>query len=173
MKRVVNWNKYLSRPELSRQNTNLNYLIEPSFEGVNRLFVLAFENDEQRKVHSGYYLPNLNIKNYNVMINRENFFNQPIKDNKVTYENIRKIATGTGDDYITGCLLDYQYFRDNYKMVAVDLSRQQAFDADPRAIQQINFTANLDRAGETIVYFILEEPEETKLNFAQGTVKVL
>ena len=107
------------------------------------------------------------------MINGENFFDQPIKDNKVTYENIRKVATGKGDDYTTGCLLDYPYFRDSYKMVAIDLSRQQALDADPRAIQQINFTANLDRAGDTRIYLILEESKETKLNFTQGTVKVL
>ena len=75
------------------------------------------------------------------MINGENFFGQPIKDNKVTYENIRKIATGQGDDYTTGCLLDYPYFQESYKMIAVDLSKQQALDADPRAIQQINFAA--------------------------------
>ena len=157
---------------LLAQNPNLDYLIDPSFQGVNRLSVFAFENDEQRKVHSGYNLPNLEIKNY-AMINGENFFDQPIKDNKVTYENIIKVATGKGDDYTTGCLLYYTYFRDNYKMNAINLSRQKALDADPRAIQQINFTANLDRAGDTRVYFILEESKETKLNFAQGTVKVL
>ena len=106
------------------------------------------------------------------MINGENVFDQPIKGDKVTYENIREIATDKGDDYTTGCLLDYQYLRDNYKMIAVDLSRQQALDADPGAIQQIKFTANLDRAGDARVYFILEESRETKLNFAQGTVKV-
>ena len=172
-KRVINWNKYLSKPALLAQNPNLNYLIEPSFQGVNRLFVLAFEKDAQRKVHSGYYLPNVEIKNYNVMINGENVFDQPIKDNKVTYENIRKVATGKGDNYTTGCLLDYPYFRDNYKMIPVDLSRQQALDPDPRKIQQTNFTANFDRADDTRAYFILEQLKETKLNFAQGTVKVL
>ena len=76
-------------------------------------------------------------------------------------------------DYTTGCLLDYPYFADTYKMIAVDLSKQQALDADPRAIQQINFTANLDRAGNTRVYVILEEAKETILDFSQGTVKVL
>ena len=155
-KRIVNWNKYLSKPELLAQNPNLNHLIEPSFQGVNRLFVSAFEIDAQRTVHSGYYLPNVEIKNYNVMINGENFFDQPIKDTKVTYENIRKVATGRGDDHITGCLLDYPYFKDSYKMIAVDLSKQSALDVDPRAIQQIIFTANLDRAGNTRIYFILE-----------------
>ena len=90
-----------------------------------------------------------------------------------TYENIRKIAIGHGDDYTTGCLLDYCYFKENYKMIAIDLSKQQALDADPRAIQQINFTANLDRAGNTRIYFILEEAKETVFEFSQGTVKVL
>ena len=172
-KRVINWNKYLSKPELLAQNPNLNHLIELSFQGVNRLFVLAFENDDDRTRSDEYYLPTVEIKDYNIMINGENFFDQPIKNNKVTYENIRKIATGQVDDYATGCLLDYSYFADTYKMIAVDLSKQQALDADPRAIQQINFTANLDRAGNTRVYFILEEAKETILDFSQGTVKVL
>ena len=136
-------------------------------------FVLAFENDKQRTTHSGYYLLNVEIKNYNVVINGENFFDQTIKNDKVTYENIRKIATGQGYDYTTGCLLDYPYFEDSYKMIAIDLSKQQALDADSRRIQQINLTANLDRAGNLRIYFILEEAKETIPNFSQGTVKVL
>ena len=107
------------------------------------------------------------------MIDEKNFFDQPIKNDKITYENIRKIATGQGDDYTTGCLLDYAYFKNYYKMIAIDLSKQQALDADPRAIQQINFTASLDRAGNTRIYFILEEAKETVLDISQGTVKVL
>ena len=172
-KRVINWNKYLSKPELLAQNQNLNHLVEPSFQEVNRLFVLAFENDDDRTSDEQYYLPTVEIKDYNIMINGENLFDQPIKNNKVTYENIRKIATGQGDDYATGCLLDYPYFRDTYKMIAVDLSKQQALDADPRGIQQINFTVNLNRGGNIRAYFVLEEPKETILDFSQGTVKVL
>ena len=91
------------------------------------------------------------------MINGENFFDQPIKNNKVTNENIIQIATGQGDDYTTDCLLDYSYFADTYKMIAVDLNKQQALDADPRAR----------------IYFIVEETKETVLVFSQGTVKVL
>ena len=158
--------------QLLAQNPNLNHLVEPSFQGVNRLFVLAFENDDHRTSDDRYYLPTVEIKDYNIMIKGENFFDQPIKNRGVTYDNIRKIATGQGDDYTTGCLLDYSYFTDTYKMIAVDLSRQQALDADTRAIQQINFTANLDRAGNTRIYFILEETKETILDFSQGTVKV-
>ena len=107
------------------------------------------------------------------MINGENFFDQPMENNKVTYENIRKIATGQGGDYTTGCLLDYSYFMDTYKMIAVDLSKQKVLDADPIAIQRINFSANLDRDGNARIYFILKEAKETILDFAQGTVKVL
>ena len=91
-KRVINWNKYLSKPELLAQNPNLNHLVEPSFEGVNRLFVLVFENDNHRISTKRYYLPIVEVKDYNIMINGENFFEQSIKNNKVTYENIRKIA---------------------------------------------------------------------------------
>ena len=172
-KRVINWNKYLSKPELLAQNPNLNHLVEPSFQGINRLFVLAFENFDDRTSDEENYLPTVELKDYNIVINGENSFDQPIKNNKVTYDNIRKIATGQGDDYTTDCLLDYPYFKDTYKMIAVDLSKQQALDADPRAIQQINLTANLDRAGNTTVYFILEEAKETILDFSQETVKVL
>ena len=171
-KRVISWNKYLSKPELLRQNPNLNHLVEPSFQGVNRFFVLAFENDTQRTSHSGYYLPKVEIKNY-VMINGENVFDQPTKNNKVTYENIRKTAAGQGDDYTTGCLLDYPYFKNSYKMTGVDLSKQQALEVDPRANQHMNFPANLDRASNTKIYFILEEAKETKLDSSQGTAKVL
>ena len=81
-KKVINWNKYLSKPELLRRNANLTYLIEPSFQGVNRLFILAFENDTQRTSHSNYYLPNVEIKDYNITINGENVFDQPIKIRK-------------------------------------------------------------------------------------------
>ena len=94
-------------------------MVERSFQGVNRLFVLAYQNDTQRTSAKGYYLPNVEIKNYTVMINGENFYDHPIKDNNVTYENIRKIATGKGDHYTTGCLLDYPYFKDSYKIIYV------------------------------------------------------
>ena len=141
--------------------SKLNHLVEPSFQGVNRLLVLALENDAQRTSSKRYYLLNVEIKDYNVMIDGKNFFDQIVKNNEVTYDNIRKSSTGQGDDYTTGCLLDYIYFKNYCKMIAVNLSKQQVPDADPKAIQQINFTANLDRAGNTRIYFILEEAKET------------
>ena len=101
-KRTISWNKYLSKPELFAQNANLNHLIVPSFQGINRLFVLAFENDAQRTSNRRYYIPNVEIKDYNVMIDGKNIFDQPVKNDNVTYKNIRKVATGQGDDYKTG-----------------------------------------------------------------------
>ena len=127
-----------------QKNRYLNYLISQSFQGVNRLFVLSFENEDGRTSHSTYYLAKVEIKDYNVMIDGRNFFDQPINSVTKTYENIRRIAAGQGDDYTTGCLFDYTYFNEDNKMIAIDLNKQQALDADPRAIQQINFTANLD-----------------------------
>ena len=163
-KKTISWNKYESSIKTFAQNRYLNYLINPSFQGVNRLFVLSFENENDRTSHSTYYLPKVEIKDYNVMIDSRNFFDQPIDNMNKTYENIRKIATGKADDYTSGCFLDYCYFKENYKMIVVDLSKQQALDADPRAIQQINFTANLD---------IIEQAKEAIFEFSQATVKAL
>ena len=103
----------------------------------------------------------------------ETFFDQPINSMNKTYENIRKITTGKGNDYTTGFLLDYSYFKENYKLIAIDISKQQALDTDPGAIQQINFTANLYRNGITTIFFIIEKAKETVFEFLQGTVKVL
>ena len=93
------------------------------------------------------------------------FFDQPINSRTKTYENIRKIAIGQGDDYTTGCFLDHSYFKENYKLIAIDLSKQQELDADPRAIQQINFTANLDRNGGATMFFITKKQKKPFLNF--------
>ena len=172
-KRTINWNRRQSEPKTYAQNRYLNHLINPSFQGVNRRFVLSFENEDDRKSYSDYYLPKAEIKDCNVMIDGKNFFNQPINGSLKTYDNNREIATGQGNDYTTGCLLDYSYFNNYYKMIAIDLSKQQVFHADRRAIEQINFTASLDRAGNTTMFFIIEEAKETVLNFSQGNVKVL
>ena len=125
-KRTINWNKYESNIKTFAQNRYLNYLINPSFQGLSRPFVLSFEDENDRTSHSTYYFPKVEIKDYNFMIDGRNFFHQPINSMTKTYENIRKIATGHGDDYTSGCLLDYSYFKVHYKMIAIDLSKQQA-----------------------------------------------
>ena len=106
------------------------------------------------------------------MIDCRNVFDQPINSMNKTYENIRRISTFQGDEYTTGCLLDYSHFKGNYK-IAVDLSKQQELDADTRAIHQITFTVNLERNGNSTMFFIIEQAKETVFEFSQGTVKVL
>ena len=92
-----------------------------------------------RNSHTKYFLPRVNITNYNVLIDGRNFYDQPINDLVKQYDEIRKTATGQGDYYTTGRLLDYQYFKDHYNLIAVDLRKQKELDADSRALQQTEF----------------------------------
>ena len=109
------------------------------------MFVLAFDNSEddnkkvERNSHTKCFLPRVNVTNYNILIDGRNFYDQPINDMVKQYDKIRKTATGQGDDYITGYLLGYQYFKHHYNLITVDLSKQKELDADSRAIQQIEF----------------------------------
>ena len=107
------------------------------------------------------------------MIDGQNLFDQLVKTDERTYDNILKITAGQGDDYATGCLLDYLYFKNLNKMMAINLSKKQVLDAARKAIQQINFTGNLSQRGGAAVFFIIEETKETILDFSQRTVKVL
>ena len=113
------------------------------------------------------------LKITDVMIDGRNFFDQPIKNGLKTYDNIRKIAAGQGDDYTTRCLLDYSYFKNCYKLIAIYLSKQEKLDTHPKTIQQINFTRNLGKAEGEAMFFIIAEVKETVLHFSKGTVKVL
>ena len=106
-KRTINCNKYQPKVSTERPNQYLDFLIEPSFQGVNRPFVLSFQNELQRTSYKRYYLLTRKIKKYNFMIDGQNIFDQPVRNNLITYDNI---AIGQGDSYTTGCLLDYNYF---------------------------------------------------------------
>ena len=170
-KRTIDWNKYQTKVLIERQNQYLGFLIDPRFHGVNRLSVLLFENQGDRIVHTGYSLAKVEVKDYNVMIDGKNFFDQPVKSDLRTYDNVWNISTGQGDDYTAGCLLDYNYFTKYYKMRAIYLSNQQVVDSDAKSIQQINFTGNIENLSTII--FIIEEAEETVLDFSQGTVKLV
>ena len=99
------------------------------------------------------------------MIDGQNFFDEPVKNNLKTYDNIQKIATSQGDDYTTGSLLDYPYFKEYYNMIPIDLSKQQTLDADPKAIQQINFAGNLDRYKNITMFLIVEETKKNHFTF--------
>ena len=146
-KRSIYWNCYETKlAKVIEKVKNLYELLNASFQGVKRLFVLAYfiadgaANDKAgTKDNKKYILPRGKIDNYNVLIDGRNFYDQPINDIEKQYDEIRKVSTGYGDDYATGCLLDYAYFKNNYRLIAVDLSKQKSLDADPRAIQQIVF----------------------------------
>ena len=182
-KRSVYWNSYQTKPaKVIEKGKNLYELLNASFQGVRRLFVLAYfvaadaANDEAGiKDTRKYFLPRGEIKNYNVLIDGRNFYDQPINEIIEQYDEVRKVSTGYGDDYTTGCLLDYAYFKDNYRLIAVDLSKQKALDADPRAIQQIVFQGVVGGDDNTKIrlYTILEQSKETVLEFYKRTGKVL
>ena len=99
------------------------------------------------------------------MIHEQSVFDESIKNDMSTSSNIWKIATGQGDEYTTGCLLDYSYFKESYMMIAIHLSKQQALHADPKAIQQDNFTGNLAQDGITTMFFIIEEAKKNIIYF--------
>ena len=142
-KRPVYWNEYQTKIETrDLDNNNLTrFPLDASFQGVRRLFVLVFDNTKncakkvERNNHTKYFLPRVNITNCNVLIDGRNFYDQPINDMIKQCNKIRKIATGQADDCTTGCLLDYQYIKDHYNLIAIDLSKQKKLDADSRAIQ--------------------------------------
>ena len=113
----------------------------------------------------------MKIKNYNIEIDGRTFYNQSINDSIKQYDEIRKISTGQGDNYTAGCLLDFAYFENDFRLITADLSKQKALDADPKAIQQIIFTGKTDN--QIRVYYILEQSKETILEFSKGTTKVL
>ena len=170
----VYWNKYKSKLEIKEEDaSNLNrFPLDASFQVVNSLFVLPFDytnngaNKVERDNHRKYFLPGVNIINYNVLIDGRNFYDQPINDQIKKYDEIRKIATGKGDDYTTGFLLGYQYFKDHYQLICCNLSQQDILNADPRANQQAEFYVKL----QTDVQFctVLEKSKETILEFYKG-----
>ena len=131
------------------------------------------DDDDDRESHTQYYLPTVEINNYNVLINIINLFDQPIKNGLKTYDNIKKIETGQGYNCATECLLAYPYFRKHYNLTAIELSKRQKLDADPKAIQQIKSTGNLSRAEGVRMFFIIEEAKKKLLDFPKETVKVL
>ena len=181
-KRSVYWNSYETKPaKVIEQGKNIYELLNASFQGVKRLFVLAYfiadgGNDEAGiKDNRKYFLPRGKIENYNVLIDGRNFYDQPINDIIKQYDEVRKVSTGHGHNYTTGCLLDYAYFKGNYRLIAVDLSKQKALDADLRAIQQIVFleVVKVDAGTKIRLYTILEQSKETMLEFSKETAKVL
>ena len=174
-KRPVYWNKYKGFPNKNcGANEYIRERLDASIQGVRKLFVFAHvaHDDSTENSHRKNVLPRMIIKNYNIEIDRKIFYDQSINDTIKQYNEVRKISTGQGDDYTTGCLLDYIYFKDDFRLITADLSKQKALDADPKAIQQIIFTGQVDDEALT-VFYILEKSKETILEFSKGTTKVL
>ena len=117
-----------------------------------------------------YYLPRIDLNNYNVIIDGRNFYDNPIESDIEKYRELKKVMIGKGEDYTTGSLLDFNYFNEHYKLVAVDLSKQEELDPDPRATQQIEFKYMIGKS--SIIYWVLEKSKETILEFYKETVKV-
>ena len=143
-----------------------------SFQGVNRLFLMAYNRAAGQATRNGqrkYYLPRIDLKKYNVIIDGRNFYDNPIESDIEKYRELKKVMIGKGEDNTTGSLLDYDYCK-NYKLVAVDLSKQKELDADPRAIQQIEFKYMLET--DSTIYWVLEKSKETISEFYKGAVKV-
>ena len=181
-KRSVYWNSYQIKPaKVIEKGKNLYKLLNASFQGVRRLFVLAYvvaagaaSDEAGMKDNRKYFLLRGEIENYNVLIDVGNFYDQPINDLIKRYDDARKVSTGYGDDCTSGSLLDDEYFKNNYRVIAVDLSKEKALDADPRAIQQIVFQGVVggDDNTKMRLYTILEKSEETVFEFYKGTAKV-
>ena len=117
----------------------------------------------------------MDINNYDLLIDGRNFYDQPINDLLKQYDEVRKVSTGYGDDYTTGSLLDYVYFKGHYKLIADDLSKEKALDTDLRAIQQLVFEQVVGGDNSTKIrsYTILKQSKETVLEFDKGTAKAL
>ena len=167
-KRSIYWSKYkvidntLVEIATANEGKYIKEILDSSWQGVKRLFVLAYNNtannDNRVSVDSfkKYFLPRIKIENYNIEIDGRNFYDQPINDSIKQYDKIRKISTGQSDDYTTGCLLDFSYFEKNYRLIAADLSKQKVLDADSRAIQQVIFTGKIKATeANTRVKFII------------------
>ena len=175
-KRSVYWNHYKIFLKDYAANENITERLDASFQGVSKLFVLAYQRGDDNyvneKAFNKYFLPKIKIEKYNVEIDGKTFYDKAINGSIKRNDEVRKISTGQGDDYTAGCLLDFAYFEKNYRLIVVDLSKQKALDADSKAIQQITFTGKAPN--DTIrIYYVLEESKETILKFVKGTTKVL
>ena len=152
------------------KTNNLNYLIDPTFTKVNRLSVYSFENESDRTSFSKYYVPNIQIKDFNVLIDGKSFFDIPIKNGEETYKQI--IEMERNNNYTTGNLLDYEYFSKHYKSIAIDLSKQTELE-NPDLKQQVNFIGRLERKEGATMFFIIEKPEKTTFEFSQTATTVV
>ena len=173
--RSIYWNEYKTKEINENADANVfKYInLDPSFQGVNRLFVTAYNSANGQPTRNGqrkYYLPRIDLNRYNVIIDGRSFYDDPIESDIEKYRELKKVMIGKGEHYTTGSFLDFNYFKKHYKLVAVDLSKQKELDADLRTIQQIEFKYMLET--NSTIYWVLEKSKETILEFYKGTVKL-
>ena len=145
-------------------------MIDPRLNKVNRLFFLSFKSEEDRTSFSNYYTSKVDIIDFNVLIDGKRFFDLPIKNKEESYEEI--IEMSKNNVYITGNLLDYEYFSNHNKLITIDLSKQVELE-NPGLKQQINFTGKLEENNGATMYFIIEKSEETTFCFPQNSVSII
>ena len=149
---------------------NLNYVADTTFNKVNRLFVLSFENEKDKTSSSKYYAPEVELKDFNVLIDGKSFFDVPVKNKEETYE--KNIEMSKNNDYTTGNLLDYAYFLNHYKLIAIDLSKQiELKNLDLK--QQTIFIGKFERDEGATMFSITEKSEETTFKFSQNSVSII
>ena len=151
------------------KNNNLNYLNDPTFTNVNRLFVLTFENENDRIYFSKYYQPKVEIKDFNVLIDGKPFFEIPVKNKEEAYQAIIEMTKNNNCSTVN--LLDYEYFKNHFQLIAIDLSKQIELE-NPDLKQQINFFGRLEENNATMFY-IIEKKEEITFDFSQNSVVVV
>ena len=170
-RRTIKWDKYMSQMSNQNKNNNLNYLIDPTFSNVTRLFVLSFEDKDDRTSYYKYYMPSVEIKNDNVLIDGNAFFGLPVKNLEETYEKITQITNHSGY-YTRENLVDYKYFKEHYELIAIDLSKQ--IESENKDIkQQINSIGNLERDNGAVMFFIIKKSEETIIEFLQNYASIV
>ena len=163
LKRTKSWNNYRSEIATQTKNNNLDYLTDPTFRNINRLFVIPFRNGSNypaRDSFNKYYMPFIEIKDFNALIDDKPFIDQPVKKQQQVYEKLLEMSRN--DDYTTGNLLHYLYHQKYCKLIGIDLSRQKNMNIP----QQINFKGKLEEDDGATMIFIAEKQQKTILNFS-------
>ena len=184
--RTVVWNEYKSKIEgvtiLANGNTFKRTAVDTSFQSVNKFFTAAYETGDNIGTNANtsgsrrrYYLPRVEIKDYDVLIDGRNFYDQNENSSILRYNELLKMTTGRSEDYSTGCLLDYDYYAKDFNIVGIDLSHQAVLDSDPKINRQIEFSYKLPSGNKAIEHnllSVLEKEKQTVSKFSEGTVKV-
>ena len=169
-KRTIKWNKYRAEMINQVKTNNLNYLIDPTFNKVNILFLSSFQNEEDTASFSKYHTPKVEIKDLDVLINGKSFFDVPVKNKEEAYEKI--IEINKNNDYTTYNLLDYECISKHYKLVTINLNKQIELEKSDLK-QQTNFIGKLEDDRATTMISSLKNQKKTTFEFSQNSVNII